>query len=231
MIRPVAMKCDACSAALEPKDVDRERGLARCSFCGTLMDVSRRTVPGGIERPEVPLPEKFTVARTPEGLQISWRWFTPAALVLAFFCVVWDGFLVFWYAVAVKQGAPVAMVLFPLIHVAVGLGLTYFTLATFVNSTTVTVGKGKVAIRHAPLPWAGNRVLGRADVKQLFCAERVNRGRNGVSVTYSVESVQASGRRLPILKGLEKDQALYLEQALEKALGLEDRPVAGEVPR
>lgn len=228
------MKCDACSAALSPKDIDEARALARCSFCGTLMDVSGRTGTAGggrVERPEVPLPPKFRVERLPSGTRISWRWFTPAALFLAFFCVFWDGFLVVWYGMALAGGAPVAMILFPLIHVAVGVGLTYLTLGMFLNSTTVSVEKGAVVIRHAPLPWPGNRTLGRADVGQLFCAEKVTRGKNGVTVTYEVNVVLKTGKRLAILKGLEQDQALYVEQALERQLGIEDRPVAGELPR
>jgi hypothetical protein len=30
------------------------------------------------------------------------RWFTPAVLFMAFFCVFWDGFLIRWYAIALS---------------------------------------------------------------------------------------------------------------------------------
>src|SRR5690349_11378767 len=124
------MKCPACSAALAPADLDRARALARCSFCGTLVDLAGRADPSGgafaaCERPEVPLPPRFRVARGEPGLSVSWRWFTPAAFFLVFFCVAWDGFLVFWYGMAAKQGAPLVFFLFPLIHVSVGVGISY----------------------------------------------------------------------------------------------------------
>jgi len=232
------LKCSACSAAVATGDIDEARALARCSFCGTLMDLSRRPVPGAggrafasVDRPEVPLPPRFQVGKEGTGLRIAWRWFTPAAIFLGVFSLFWCGFLVFWYGMAAAGGAPLVFFLFPLIHVAVGVGIGYVAVAMFVNRTTVTVEKGTVSIRHAPLPWPGNRTLGRADVEQLFCTQKVSHGKNGTTITYQVEAVGKGGRRTTLLKGLEQDQALYVEQRVERQLGIGDRPMAGEVPR
>ena len=232
------LKCDSCAAPLEEKQIDEERALARCAFCGAVMDLSRRAGPGpggrtfrDLERPEVPLPEKFRLEKDGGGIRISWRWFTPAAVFLAFFAVVWNGFLIAFFGMAAASGAPGVFFLFPLIHVAVGVGIGYFALASFLNTTTVSVGGGTVAVRHGPLPWFGNRVLTGREVDQLFCAQKVSHGKHGVSVTHEVNAVLKAGKRLTLLKGLQLDQALFVEQRLERQLGIKDRAVGGEVRR
>ena len=44
-----------------------------------------------------------------------------------------------WYGIAFAADTPLIAKLFPLLHVAMGIGLTYFTLAGLVNRTTVEV--------------------------------------------------------------------------------------------
>jgi hypothetical protein len=156
------------------------------------------------------------------------KWFTPATLGLAVFCVLWDSFIVFWYAMAFHGGGggnPISL-LFPIVHVGAGVALTYTALCGFVNRTRISVENGMLTVRHGPLPWPGNRTIATSDVRQLFCAERVG---NKGSRSYSLNAMLATGPAVPLLKNLnEPDQALYIEQILEKRLGIVDVPVAGE---
>ena len=175
---------------------------------------------------------------TGQQLIIRLRWWQWTALFLIFFCIAWDSFLVFWYSMAF--GAPMhgaggvrwIMVVFPIAHVAVGVGLTYFALTMLVNRTIVTVDITHLSVRHGPLPWAGNRDLVTADIAQFFCKEKMAQGKNGASCTYSVQVRLRDGTARQLLSGIgDEDDALFIEQALERWLGLKDEPVAGEVSR
>ncbi len=238
------LKCDACAASIEAKDVDEARGLARCSYCGAVLDLGPRAAAGSPaaafrERPEVPMPKGISLSREGGGLVVVRRWFSWKYLPLVFFCVVWDGFLLFWYAAALGVGSRTSargdlpfMLLFPLIHVAVGAGLTYFTLAGILNSTRVAVAGGRLTIRHGPLPWPGNLDQGTGEVRQLFTTQKVTRGKNGETITYELGCLGPGGARKTLLKGMEAvEQALYLEQRLERHLRIEDREVPGEAAR
>jgi hypothetical protein len=116
---------------------------------------------------------------------------------------------------------------------AVGVGLTYFTLAGFLNQTTIEVDTFRLSIRHGPLPWFGNCTLPAAEIGQLYCQERTRRQNNGgSSTTYSVSAVTKGGRQVKLVSTLEdQDQALFIEQQIEQYLGIEDRPVGGELAR
>jgi hypothetical protein len=146
------------------------------------------------------------------------------------FAIFWDGFLFMWYS-KVKVANPMASY-FPLIHVAVGIGLTYYVVAGWLNRTHILIGQGKIAVRHRPVPWIGEKTLEAADLKQLYAKDKVTHSRNGTSVTYEVRAVTRSGRNIELVSGLESsEQAVYIEQEIEKYLNIEDIPIKGEFGR
>lgn len=180
---------------------------------------------------EVGLPAKLERRRTAEGMEITRRWFGWQVVFMTAFAAFWDGFLVVWYMQAGKSG-DLMMVLFPLIHVGVGVGITYHAFIGWFNRTHIVFSPRKLTIAHRPFPWIGSLELNARTLKQLYSKERISRGRNGTSVTYEVHAVTKDGRSRRILGGLENsEQALYIEQEIESYLGIEDRPVRGEIGR
>ncbi|HEX6037164.1 hypothetical protein, partial [Longimicrobium sp.] len=74
--------------------------------------------------------------------------------------------------------------------------------------------------------------ISTASLEQLFCTEQVIRGRNGVSLRYGVDAVLKDGRHLKLATALDvREQALYIEQTIEKRLGIVDRRVRSEMAR
>jgi hypothetical protein len=195
-----------------------------------LVDESlRRGGEGGYRRAERP---------TRGDLVIQRRWFDPAKhLFLLLFCVAWDGFLVVWYGAllsgspGVRSGGSMLMAyLFPLLHVSVGVFLTYTVIAGLFNTTEIGLRGDAFFVRHGPIPWRGNRTLGASTIKQLFCQEKISRSKNGETRTYQLSAILDDDGRLALVGDLpELEQALFLEQALEERLGIVDVEVVGEV--
>jgi hypothetical protein len=182
---------------------------------------------------EAPLPERVTIARDAGILTITYRWLSWKYVFFAFFCIFWDGFLLSWYGTALKKGWDPAnpAVWFPLLHVAIGIGLTYSTIAGFLNTTRVVVQSGEIAIRHGPLPWLGNRRLGAQGIRQLYREERLPQS-NKSSASYHLNAITGDNRKITLIRSVPSaDVALYLEQEIEKALGIDDRRVAGEMQK
>lgn len=253
----MTISCPKCAAEIDTTSADVALQATRCKRCRRLVDLSKHlaTAPaiGGVRessgsapvavqsggaRASVPMPPRFKLEHG-ANLKITWRWFGPQFLFLVFFCIFWDGFLLVWYSVAIGAmlsgagGGGAVMVLFPLLHVAVGVALTYYTVCGFVNSTVIEAGSGRLTVKHGPLPWRGNLDIEASTLEQLYGEEIVHRGKNGnVSRTYDVSAVDRDGVARKIVKGLpEAAQALFLEQALESQLSISDRPVGGELPR
>lgn len=185
-----------------------------------------------ILRAPVPMPPGIGAEELPGSLRLVRSWFSRRNFFLAIFCLLWDGFLVYWYPmIFLSPDAPWFVKAFPLMHVALGVGLTYAMLAGFFNKTVIDVGQGMLHVRHGPFPWPGNRNLSAADVTQLYCEEKTSRGENSFT-KYWLNALLRDGKKLSLLAGLEdKDKALYLEQRIESRLGIADRRVGGELPR
>lgn len=182
---------------------------------------------------EAPLPDHIQLSHEGTDLVLDFRWFRPYHLFMLVFTVFWCGFLVFWYSTALRSpSAPSMMLWFPLIHVAVGIGMAYGTVAGFVNHTRITVGNGAVAVRIGPVPWRGGKRLEAREIKQVFCEEVRTNTRSGQNFSYHVNVITPENQKLRLVSGLAgSDLAIFIEQEIEKALGITDRKVPGELQK
>lgn len=244
------LDCKECGARIPAEDMNLENLVARCRRCDAVFSFAAEVgagaeglaAPVGVDGPrrpvplslgDVPLPRGITVDDEPGQFTIVRRWFAPKIIGLLFFCALWDGFLIVWYAGVLTTGAPLPMVLFPLLHLAVGAGITYAMLAGFLNRTRIEIDPMSFSIRHGPLPWRGNRTISALDIDQLYVMEKVHHGKHGRTwLTFEVWSKLKGAPDVKLLSGLEdRNQALSIEQVVEDRLRIADRPVEGEVAR
>lgn len=228
------LDCPSCRTPLHAKDVRLDLALATCQACGEVHDLSGRKASASLSpakppRPRIKQPGRFRLETSDENTRISWRWLSPKHLFMILFCMAWDGFLVVWYGIALHvKDPPIPMLVFPLVHVAIGVGLTYSTLAGLLNRTRIEVSRHLLTIRHGPLPWKGNQTLNGRQLKQLYVEESVRSLKRNAQVGYHVMALDQGGNKVRLLSNLEdKDHALFLEQELERHLGIEDAPVRG----
>ena len=173
---------------------------------------------------------KYNIEERNGELNIEFRWMSLVAYFLVFFCIIWNGFLVFWYSIALADGIWIMMV-FPLIHVAVGIGLTYYTICMFVNKTLIKVSRDEISISFTPLPWKGAKTINTSDITQFYVKQKVSNGKNGQTVTYELWMKDQTGRDKKFSSGPDMstvEEVRLLEEQIEKFLGIRDQPVQGE---
>jgi hypothetical protein len=226
----VVLDCRRCGAQILSENINLSNALAKCHQCHAVFDFADQLSGANPKPPamSMPLPQGLSVSEQAGMLRLEHRWFRPSLFFYLLFCIVWNTFLVLWY---MQAGGKVKIeAIFTIAHVAAGVGLTYWTIAGFVNRTIIGASAHYLTIRHQPLPWPGKQHVAVRDLQQLFCQEHASNLRNDTSVSYSLNAVLQSGRKLVLVKRLpEADLALYLEHALEKHLGITNRPVPGEV--
>jgi hypothetical protein len=125
-----------------------------------------------------------------------------------------------------------------MIVVAILLGglavaFVWYLLAAFLNSKTVTLEDGVLRVNVGPIPMGGNHAIVAEDIVQIWTRKtiEVHQGKSGswTEIAYNVELRLKKGEPLVLLRDLrEQDQALYIEQTLEHALGIIDVAVVDE---
>jgi hypothetical protein len=206
----------------------------RCPHCKRSFSIGNP--PSIMSDETIPIPSATKVTHAGGGLVITRRWFTVGVLPLMFFAIAWDAFLVGWYAVAFSKdgvGAfDIVAFLFPIGHVAAGVGITYSVIAGLLNSTRIEVRSGRIIVKHGPVPWRGNLDRSTGDVDQLYVVRRARQSNRNSAITgmYDVMAVSRDRTGFPLVRSLPTvDIARYIERTIEQRLGLENRPVVDEL--
>lgn len=237
--------CISCRKDIPAGDVNLDHRLAKCMACHAVFDFSAQ-VKGAPppaakvkrDRGEIPLPKNLVVAEGMQSLDIVRKWARGPAFFLLFFSGFWNSIvLVFVVAAAFGDmkdksgndpGCFIWIFLTPFI--LVGLVTAYIALALLLNKTTIRVEGNELTVSHGPMRWPGAKTLDASRIDQLYCTEYVAYTQNRRPVyRLMVQALMLDGSRVDLIKGVEDaGQALYLEQILERHLGIQDRPVRDE---
>ncbi len=168
---------------------------------------------------ELPIPDKLDVIYGASDITIRRKWFALLeALPLPLFVLFWDGFLIFWYTVALsKDSTPLMAILFPIGHITIGLCLTYYLLCIYLNKTDLAITPSEVTIRTHPLRWFGDKRILTQDISGVCVRKRENQE----PVSYTVNYISADNHEKKLMGGIKREeQAEYYRLQLEDLLRL-----------
>lgn len=183
---------------------------------------------------QIGLPAHLKVTNEFGHLRIARRWFHPRFISLTLFVIVWDGFLIFLYITTIRKllsGDPGAIqtLLFSFGHTVAGIVLTYYILGGYLNSTVIDLDFDSLTIKNGPLPSFGNMKIPSRTLRQLYVKEDGYIRSDGGIMTYAVHAILDDQKSIKLVGGLyNHEQAMYMEQEIEKVLHIEDMPVRGE---
>lgn len=178
---------------------------------------------------ETTLPRGFEINYYDEYMHIIRRWHGFQTFGLIASMLVFNGVWIandFW--AVLMSDRELLLRLFVLTFILIGVVLPYFVIASWINKTNIYVSKEAIEIKHEPLPWLGNKRVDTHTIKQLFVKEKGGDSQRITSTndkrpTYSVIGVSDKDEQFDLIKGLSRsNQAFYIEQRIEKYLGIED---------
>jgi len=101
------------------------------------------------------------------------------------------------------------------------------------NHTDIYVTDSEISIsNNKPIknPFLKDRVIPSKDIKQLYVSRYVSSRTNGVpNYAYALYAITKNGRRQLLLRGMNKETQLYIEQEIEQFLDIDDERVRDEV--
>ncbi len=231
----MALSCTVCGAPIAPEAIGSD-GLARCHHCDAITQLElkgprRHRSQGPPPRPPVPMPPRFRLEDRGGRTHIRWRWPWRTRGLLGVALVLWALYGAYaWLGVVMELDEGPLSSSYPTFHGLLGLALVYVLVVSLVNRITLQAQRGALRITQGPLPWPKGKRL--AGVEQLYSKRReLRQGENG-TVFFELWAITRDRRQHKLVGGLDHPhQALWLERTLEERMGLEDRAVAGELPR
>jgi len=184
---------------------------------------------------ELVLPKKFTLEFYEEYMHITLSWFGKNTIVFTLFAVIQIGF--FLITLNNVSGGFLRInsslmdnSLLWVLGIS-GLGFLYYALATWINKTHIYVSKNAIEIKHKPLPWFGNKRIVTKNIKQLYSKKQISSSTSSSrsTISYHLRVVSIGEDDMRLLKVENAEQALFLEQEIEKYLGIKDLRVRGEI--
>ena len=225
--------CKNCYFSIPGENVSIQSNIAKCVNCNSIFSLnefSETSNDYGYEKEHVSLPKNMNLKREYNGLIITRKWFSPKTIFFIIFSLFWNGFMAIWFFIAITQ-KQYEMAAFGSLHALVGIFILYYTIASLVNNTFINVNATELKISHSPVPWFTPKPFKVNDFKQLYSKHRVSySNKGGRSDYYTLRAKSKTGKDLKVLSGLSnKEQVRYLEQEIEKYLGIIDEHIDGEM--
>lgn len=241
------MLCPNCNRPVPATSINIDRLMAVCPSCSHIFsfgDPILTDSDGEKPKRSAPLtarklkpPKSMSVDLLPAGIEISRRWMNSSVLFLTFFVVFWDGFLVVWYAISLSSGMWF-MAAFATLHLLVGLALTYYVLAVYLNKTRVRLEGGTLKVITSPVYYHPPRVFYTQDIERIYIRRGAGANTNfrmknsrtsSTSGEYNVmASLYGTSDQMLIGNLDEYEEAAFFKQELINYLGLDDEPYAGD---
>ena len=179
-------------------------------------------------------PAKMTVRKNSHHLIITRRRFEIEYVFWTLVVIAYDVFglpyLYRWYIMTFSvPKVDIFSILIPLFNALLILAANYALMIGFFNTTVISVTSNVISVKDGPFPIWGNKRLASKDVLQLYCKKENVWNKFYVSTDFSVEAVMDGKSNVTLLFNLKQaDQALFVEQEIEKFLNIEDKPIKGE---
>lgn len=231
------MNCPNCTAPLPLDRIDRTAMYVRCDWCDTSVRLNALDPPAAVEtalKPRISRPTDLSVNRTGDALHIAQSTVKPRNLGAAAFMIIWL-IILFGMGTAAAQFAPggfvtlivIGMAAFGLIGLVKSVGGSVQRLDINISPTALTVQqRGMFPGPTIHEPRDGIRQFW---VEEDFVSISDARERNGQPIArYALNVLRRDHSKRRLATFHDRETALYLEQEIEKFLGIQDRPVKGE---
>jgi hypothetical protein len=160
-----------------------------------------------------------------DNLRISWStlgqawaiFFAPLALMSAFPLLLW-----IFSSDPILITSEIACTITPI--TLFSLVLFYLTLVSLFNRSVIQISQSELRAEIGPLPYESSKTLNSINIQQIY----VRLKRTGRTTAYALYVLTRNNHHEKLVTVRNGKLALYLEEEIERFLGIEDQVVRGE---
>ncbi len=237
-----ALTCPTCGAPGQAEDIHPDLQYVMCAYCGKAFGPGATRAAQEPVRKPLNLPKGIQMNIDASGLTLRYRWFKPKILLLILLTTIFALPLIFFIGMSLYElslginpfeditplEASVLIIIGGAYLLAVSL-LANTVLVGLFNTTIIHITREQMTIRDTPVPQLRNRTIEAKSLEQIYVKTRSYGDRGEL---YTVRARLDDGSDFCLLSGFETpDVALYIEQEIERYLGIQDRRMPEEYIR
>lgn len=230
----VQLHCPDCAKDIPAADINIAKAIAKCNHCQTVFSFEEE-IKNAVRRPEILLPEGIELLELQSELDIRFKWRKMKALngFLVFFTLFWNLMLLPFVGFAVLSGE-YTILLGTSVHILVGAGFLYHIITRLFNTTQIIVDEYQLSVEHRPFKipfFYPDRNVDVNDIQQLYVRKYVaSSSKSGYkSYAYALHAKVLGAEDISLVKGVKnKEKVQYLEQEIERYLGIPDERIEEE---
>ncbi len=226
------LKCPNCNKQILSKNIHLDKNLAKCKDCDVLIELQEENNSVLHQRKEeiFVIPRGIEVLKMMTELNIDIKWRHSTNFFMMFFVIFWN-MIILPFAIYAILAGEIIFLLGLSIHLLVGIGLIFWALAALFNTTYIVVDEKLISVQHRPFKLFYKEYnLDVNEIDQLYVKRYVNGRTNGnPNYAFALMINMKNKEEFQLLKGINKaPQAIFIEQQIEKFIGVKDKPMAGE---
>ncbi len=169
-------------------------------------------------------PKNITVKTDADRVRISWQYVASGWNIVTGLWI----FALLMFISGVGR-LPIEFVLCTFPAIILSLVMLYYFLLWLLNERVVEINQDTLLVGcGGPIPWPDSgQMIDSTNIKQVYIIKRISSGRYQTTNydVYVLTKDRQSEKLVTVSRG---NQALYLEQEIERFLGIEDQVVRGE---
>ncbi|MDQ3015981.1 MAG: hypothetical protein M3R25_04565 [Bacteroidota bacterium] len=227
------LSCPKCRHFISGKDINIEKTLAKCGHCDHVFSfdhdpATKKLIPAAV------LPKGVEILKLRSELDIRLKWTETTSkggkFFMAFFTIFWN-LIVLPFAIGAILSGTWGILLFLSAHLAVGLGLLWNLATLYVNQTSISITKRQLRIRTTPLKsflWK-SKEIDIDTIEQFYVTRYVQSTTNdNPNYAYALYAIIDTGEKISLVRGMNRETQIYVEQEIERFLGIKNKKVPKE---
>lgn len=223
--------CKLCAAPIPEVDLNTQTGLAHCPQCDAVFNFTPAFEADKPHAKTMDAPEGLTSTHDFDGLHLIYRWRKGSLPVQVLAVALVNALVLWWLADAYRQHR-LDQAAVGLVFLAVGIWAIGSLLLTLLNRTHIRITVNQLTLRSGPLPVHSQRVMAREQIKQVYVVQFKHGTGRHTHIRYRVQAALYDYADMILVENVgSADDALYIEQQIERFLKIRDVRVAGEFAR
>lgn len=227
------LSCPKCNHFISGNDINIEKTIAKCSQCQQVFGFEHDSDSPKL-KPTLIIPDGIEVLKLKSELDLRLKWLDTTSnsgrWFLTLFAGLWNIFVLPFAIGAVVTGNW-GILLFLSAHLSVGLGLLWHLGSLYFNRTSISITKRRIKIRTLPFRqfiWKDKEV-DVDTIRQFYVSRYVQSTTNdNPNYAYALYAILNTGEKISLIRGMNRESQIYIEQEIENFLGIKNQRVPEE---